>query len=138
MSVGGIAGLIAAVAFVLLVGALAVPLMKLGRVFDEASSMIKGLSDETVPLLRETTATVATTNAQLAHVDAIATNVEAVASNVSALTAVYSATLGGPAIRVASFTYGVRRALGRGSRSEIAARARAERRVGRHGKGRAA
>ncbi|HEX6921621.1 MAG TPA: DUF948 domain-containing protein, partial [Actinomycetes bacterium] len=33
--VGEIAGLIAAVAFVLLVGVLAVPLIKLGRVFDE-------------------------------------------------------------------------------------------------------
>src|SRR5699024_8138537 len=35
MSIGDIAGLIAAIAFVLLVGALAVPLLKLGRVMDE-------------------------------------------------------------------------------------------------------
>ena len=51
MSVGDVAGLIAAVAFVLLVGVLAIPLVKLGGVFDETRSMIKGVSDETVPLL---------------------------------------------------------------------------------------
>ncbi len=37
MSVGDVAGLIAAIAFVLLVGLLAIPLLKLGKVLDEAS-----------------------------------------------------------------------------------------------------
>ena len=41
MSVGDIAGLIAALAFVALVGALAVPLVKLGRVLDEARVSVK-------------------------------------------------------------------------------------------------
>ena len=60
MSVGDVAGLIAAVAFVLLVGVLAIPLVKLGGVFDETRIMIKGVSDETVPLLSEVTTTVTT------------------------------------------------------------------------------
>jgi len=104
MSAGEIAGLIAAVAFVLLVGVLAVPLIKLGGVFDETRSMIKGVSDETVPLLNEVTTTVTTTNAQLVKVDKVTTNV-------SALTALFAATLGSPVIKVAAFTYGVRNAL---------------------------
>ena len=87
MSVGEVAGLIAAIAFVLLVGAMAVPLLKLGGVLDETRSMIKGVSDETVPLLSEVTTTVTTTNAQLVRVDAITSNVQAATTNVSAMTA---------------------------------------------------
>src|SRR3990170_6666403 len=111
MSVGDVAGLIAAIAFVLLVGALAIPLVKLGGVFDETRRMIKGVSDETVPLLTEVTTTVATTNAQLVRVDAITSNVQAATTNVSALTALLAATLGNPVIKVAAFSYGVRSAL---------------------------
>ena len=111
MSVGDVAGLIAAIAFVLLVGALAIPLIKLGGVLDESRNMIKGVSDETVPLLSEVTTTVATTNAQLVRVDAITSNVQAATTNVSALTALLAATLGNPVVKVAAFSYGVRSAL---------------------------
>jgi uncharacterized protein YoxC len=111
MSVGDVAGLIAAIAFVLLVGALAIPLVKLGGVLDESRNMIKGVSDETVPLLSEVTTTVATTNAQLVRVDAITSNVQAATGNVSALTALLAATLGNPVVKVAAFSYGVRSAL---------------------------
>lgn len=111
MSVGEVAGLIAAIAFVLLVGALAIPLVKLGGVLDETRHMIKGVSDETVPLLNEVTTTVSTTNAQLVRVDAITSNVQAATTNVSALTALLAATLGNPVVKVAAFTYGVRSAL---------------------------
>lgn len=109
--VGEIAGLIAAVAFVLLVGVLAVPLIKLGKVLDETRYMVKGVSDETVPLLSEVTTTVTTTNAQLVRVDAITSNVQSTTTNISALTALFAATLGSPVIKVAAFSYGVRRAL---------------------------
>jgi hypothetical protein len=43
MSVGDVAGLIAAIAFVLLVGALAIPLIKLGGVLAESRNMNKGV-----------------------------------------------------------------------------------------------
>lgn len=146
MSVGDIAGLIAAVAFVLLVGALAIPLVKLGGVLDQTREAIKGVSDETVPLLTEVTTTVATTNAQLVRVDAITSNVQAATTNVSALTALLAATLGNPVIKVAAFSYGVRSALaGTGdkrSRRRVrdheradAAAAHATRTAARRGKG---
>ena len=48
-TVGGVAGLIAALAFVLLVGALAYPLIKLGKVLDETRVTVRGLSDGTLP-----------------------------------------------------------------------------------------
>ena len=111
MSVGDVAGLIAAIAFVLLVGVLAIPLIKLGGVLDETRSLIKGVSEETVPLLSEVTSTVSTTNAQLVRVDTITSNVAAATTNVSALTSLMAATVGGPVVKVAAFSYGVRSAL---------------------------
>jgi uncharacterized protein YoxC len=126
MSAGEVAGLIAAVAFVLLVGVLAVPLLKLGGVLDESRKLIKDVSDETVPLLSEVTTTVSTTNAQLVRVDAITSNVQQVTTNVSALTALFAATLGSPVVKVAAFTYGVRSALSDRSRSRVEKRVRAE------------
>jgi uncharacterized protein YoxC len=112
MSVGDVAGLIAALAFVLLVGVLAYPLIKLGKVLDETRLTVRGLSDGTLPLLTEVTTTVSTTNAQLVKVDAITTQVAQVSTNVSALTSLFAATLGSPVVKVAAFSYGVRQAIG--------------------------
>lgn len=112
MSVGDVAGLIAAIALVLLVGALAVPLIKLGSLIDETRITVRGLSESSTPLIREVTTTVTNTNAQLGKVDVITSNVASTTSNVSALTTLFAATLGSPIIRVAAFTYGVRQAMG--------------------------
>lgn len=140
MSAGEIAGLIAALAFVALVGFTAVPLLKLGRVLDETRIQVKGVGDETMPLLREVTTTVTTTNATMVQVDAISTNVANTTSNVSALTAIFASVIGGPAIKVASFSYGVRWALTNRRRSDIErqvrAEIRAERESGRAGRSR--
>jgi uncharacterized protein YoxC len=111
MSLGGIAALVAAIGFVFLVGLVGVPLIKLGRVLDEARTTVRQLSDGTLPLLTEVTTTVATTNEQLVKVDSITTNVAQVSTNVSALTSLFAATLGSPVVRVAAFSYGVRQAM---------------------------
>jgi hypothetical protein len=125
LSGGEIAGLIAAFALVLLVGFLAVPLIKLGRTLDETSRLVRGVTDGTVPLLTEVTTTVSTTNAQLERVDAITRNAQQVTSNAAALSGLVAATVGPPLVRVAAFSYGVRRALtGRRSDSRSARRPR--------------
>lgn len=111
MSVGDIAGLIAALAFVLLVGVIAIPLVKLGKVLDETRLTVRELSEGTLPLLSEVTTTVATTNEQLVRVDTITTNVAQMSTNVSALTSLFAATLGSPMVKVAAFSYGVRQAM---------------------------
>lgn len=118
MSLGDVAGLIAALAFVLFVGVLAVPLLKLGKVLDETRLTVRGISEGTLPLLTEVTTTVSTTNAQLVKVDAITTDAARVSANLSALTSLFAATLGSPMVKVAAFSYGVRQALTRrGGRS---------------------
>jgi hypothetical protein len=48
-----------------------------------------------------------------------------VTTNVSALTSVFAATLGSPVIKVAAFTYGVRRALTDRNSAEIERRIKA-------------
>jgi uncharacterized protein YoxC len=112
MSVGDIAGLVAAIAFVLLVIVLAVPLVKLGRVLDEARASVKEITDHTVPVLDQTAATIASTNTQLVKVDSITTSAAQVGENVSALTSLVAATVGEPLVKLAAVTYGVRRAVG--------------------------
>jgi uncharacterized protein YoxC len=111
MSVGDIAGLIAAGVFAVLVGLLAVPLLKLGKVFDEASSAIREMSDGVTPLLEEATTTISESNKQLVKLDAITGDVAEVTGNVSALVALFAASVGGPLIKIASFSAGVRAAI---------------------------
>lgn len=118
MTAGDIAGLIAAGVFAVLVGLLAVPIIKLGRVFDETSETIRVVKDNVTPLLEEATTTISETNKQLARVDSITSSVEEATGNVSALVALFAATVGGPLIKIAGFSAGVRAALTglRGSR----------------------
>lgn len=118
LTVGGIVGLLFAAGFIALVALLARPLWKMGAVLDQTRETIKGLSDETMPLIGEATTTISHTNHQLAKVDTLTTkagviadNGVQVATNVSALTTLFAATLGSPVIRVAAFTYGVRNAM---------------------------
>lgn len=137
MSVGDIAGLIAAIAFVLLVGLLAIPLLKVGKVLDEARRLVRNVTDETVPLINGVTETVGHTNDQLERVDAITSNVQQMTTNISALASLFAATLGSPVVKVAAFTYGVRRAMSERRHGEVEKRVKdqlkAERKRGRRG-----
>jgi len=123
MSVGDVAGLVAAVAFVALVGFLAVPLVKLGRVLDAATQSVRDVTEHTLPVIDEAAASVAGANAQLAKVDAVTTAAAEITQNASALTALVAATVGRPLIRLAAFSYGVRKALA-GFRDNVTAKVR--------------
>jgi uncharacterized protein YoxC len=111
MSGGDIAGLIAAGVFAVLVALLAVPVLKLGKVFDELRASIRTVTDETTPLITEVTSTVSTTHQQLKNVDGITSNVSDASANLSALSSLVAATVGAPLIKVAAFSYGVRSAF---------------------------
>ncbi|MBC7442123.1 MAG: DUF948 domain-containing protein [Ramlibacter sp.] len=114
MSGADIVGLVFAGGFAVLVIFLAVPLFKLGRVFDETTLAIRDLSHNVTPLLEESTKTLQETNSQLARVDTITKNVADVTGNVSAMVALVAATVGGPLVKLAGSTAGVRAALGAG------------------------
>lgn len=135
MSAGQIAALIAAGAFVVLVGLLAMPLIKLGRTLDEATLAIRKASDESDPLFAGANTTVTHVNTQLERLDGITANAQAVTGNVSALTALFTATLGGPLVRVAALSYGLSKAMKQRRKSrkrdERAARPRGRRKGSR-------
>ena len=109
--VGQIAGLVAAVVFAALVGFLALPLVKLGRTFDSATRALDEMTDHTLPVIDEAAKAIASGNVQLEKVDKVTTAAADVSQNVSALTALFAATVGGPMIRAAAFSHGVRAAL---------------------------
>lgn len=111
MTIGDLAALIAALVFAVLVGLLAVPLIKLGRVFDEAKSAIHDVSAGVTPLLEETTETISEANRQLQRLDTITGDVANVTGNVSALVALVASSIGGPLIKIAGFSAAVRAAI---------------------------
>lgn len=123
---GQVAGLIVAVFFAVLVLVLAFVLFKLSKVLEETQRLVSGITDKTVPLLGEVTGTVTHVNSELVRVDAITANVQSISGNVSALTSLFAATLGGPVIKVAAFSYGVRRAAGKRNEADLTKRVKAE------------
>jgi len=121
-----IAALVAAGAFVLLALVGVVVLIKLGRTLDEATVTIRKARENTDPLFSEANTTLTHVNTQLERVDGITANARAVTGNVSALTSLFTATLGGPLVKVAALSYGISKAArarrakatdGRGRRS---------------------
>ena len=133
MSVGAIAGLIAAIAFVALVALAAVPLLKLGRVLEELRLAVRDIGHESVPILTELQGTVRATNSEIEKLGVVTTDVATVSRNATVvtenaakLTTLFSATLGGPLVKTAALTYGVRTAIkGGGSARRRAKRASA-------------
>ena len=111
MNVGDIAALIAALVFAVLVGLLAVPLIKLGKVLDKARTAIHDVSAGVIPVLEETTETISEANRQLQRIDVITGDVAEVTGNVSSLVSLVAASIGGPLIRIAGFTAAVRAAI---------------------------
>jgi uncharacterized protein YoxC len=126
VSFGAIVGLVFAVVFAVLVGFLALVLVKLGHVLTEASRLVNGITEQTIPLLSEVTTSVSHVNDQLVRVDAITSNVQGLTQNVTALSSVFAATLGGPLVKAAAFSYGVRRALSDRQHADIEKRVKSE------------
>ena len=65
-------------------------------------------------------------NEELVRVDAITANVQSMTGNLSSLTSLFAATLGSPVIKVAAFSYGVRKAAGKRDSDEMTKRVKAE------------
>lgn len=127
VSIGDIAGVIAALAFAFLVFRLGSVIGKVGKVVDETRIGVRGVSEQTVPLLTQVTTTVASTNDQIVRLDTITANVSSMSTNLSALTSLFAATLGSPVVKVAAFSYGVRSAMSSGGSGKRSARGRRRR-----------
>ncbi len=125
MTVGEIAGLIAACAFVLLVGMCAIPLLKLGTLLDELVAAVKDVNAATAPILSELHGTVEAANAELDRLGGVTSEVEKVtadvakvsghasrvAENTATLSSIWLAAFGRPLIALASALHGFRAAI---------------------------
>jgi uncharacterized protein YoxC len=127
VSIGDVAGVIAALAFAFLVLRLGSLIGKAGKVLDEARIGVRGLSEQSVPLLSQVTDTVASTNDQIVRLDTITANVSSMSTNLNALTSLFAATVGSPVVKVAAFTYGVRSAMSRAGSPKRSTRSRRRR-----------
>jgi predicted PurR-regulated permease PerM len=125
VSGGEVALMIIATFWAILVAFLAVVLVRLAKVLKEATRLVSDTADRTAPLLDELTGAVQAANAQLDRVDAIAGNVQTITTNATALSSTVAATVGGPLVKTAAFSYGVRRALSGQARAELGRRVRA-------------
>ena len=126
MSAGAVVGLVFAIFFAVGVVFLCVVLLRLAQVLKETKDLVAGISEKTTPLLGEITNTVVTTNEQLGKVDVITDNVSNISTNASALASTVSATVGGPMIKAAAFSYGVRSAISSRRRADVERRVKAE------------
>jgi uncharacterized protein YoxC len=118
------AALIAAGAFAMLVLVLAVPILRLRHTVDAATRAITDITDRTGPLLGNVSTTVDNMNTaltqvhtsldgvnlQLAKVDTITGHAQNVSASVANLATVVSAAAANPLVKVAAFSYGVRKA----------------------------
>lgn len=152
MSGGEIAALLAAIAFLVLAGALAVPILGLRRTIDAATQTLNEINDRTGPILggvndtmdnvntalTQVHTTLDGVNLQLARVDTITQHAAQVTANVATLATVVTAAATNPLTKVVAFGYGVRRAAARRRAAEeetlLRTRLKAERRQ-RHQEG---
>ncbi|MFN2625351.1 MAG: DUF948 domain-containing protein [Mycobacteriales bacterium] len=136
VSIGGVAVLILAVFWAVLVGFLCFVLIRLGGVLQSTEELVDGITERTVPLLGEVTTTVVHVNEELVRVDAITSNVQTVTSNLAGLAGLFAATLGSPLVKVAAFSYGVRRAASNRRKADLEKEVRANVKAQRRGSGR--
>ena len=118
MSVGELAGLLAAIALCVLVALAAVPLIKAGRALDEVRIAVRDLGHHSVPVLLELKGTVENTNEELAKLSAVTEDVARVSGHATVvsehaanLSQLFAATLGGPLVRGAAIAHGLRTAF---------------------------
>ena len=127
VSLAEVAALIAAIAFLVLCAAIAVPLLRLRHTVDAATQTLQDLNDRAGPILSNVNTTIESVNValsqskvtldgvniQLARLDAITAHVSQVTANVANLTTVVTEAAASPLAKAAAFGFGVRRAAAR-------------------------
>lgn len=111
MTVGEIALLVSAAVFLILSIFAIIALIKLGKTLDQARAAIESAHKDSRPVLRRADTALGLVNTNLSNAAGVTNAVKAVSTNVAGLVGVVVATLGGPVVRGATFTYGVRKAL---------------------------
>ncbi len=139
MSGGAIAALIAAGAFAMLVIVACIPIYRLRYTVDAATATINDLNAQSKPLLSgvgtsldnvntaltQVHTTLDGVNLQLMRVDTITGHAANVTANVANLATVITSAASNPLVKVAAFSYGVRKAANNRKQADNEAQVRA-------------
>jgi len=102
--------LTAALFWGVLVVALVVLVARTVKVLDQTVDTIRGVTDETLPILRNANETVAGVNVELARIDTIVAGVQSITATTDQIVGVVHATVSNPLIKAAAFAAGAARA----------------------------
>jgi hypothetical protein len=111
MSGAQIVGLVFAVFVVIGACFLALVLMRVTELLLTVKRTLTTITDAALPLIEQAEQAAKTGNAGMVKVAAISENVQELTDNVGAVTAAAGAVAGGPLVKAASFSYGVRRVI---------------------------
>ena len=100
ISLGQIAGLIAALAFLALVIALIRPIGKLSKVLDCLAATVEELTQHTLPAIDEAAKTVRDVNGQVERLDSITSAAARTTEDISAMTTLVTSTVSAPFLAV--------------------------------------
>lgn len=111
MSGAQIVGLVFAVFVVVGALFLALVLMRVTELLLTLKRSLTTITDAALPLIEQAEQAAETGNAGMVKVAAITENLQELTENVGAVTAAAGAVAGGPLVKTASFSYGVRRVI---------------------------
>lgn len=121
ITLGQIAGLIAAIGFLVLVYYSIRPLRKLCGVLDRLAESLKELTDHTLPAIDEAAQTVAQANLQVQKLDTITEAAARASEDISAMTTLVTSTVGAPFLAARRGAEKVKGKFSRSSNSSSAA-----------------
>ena len=118
ITLGGIAAIIAALAFVALVIALIRPIGKLAGVVDRLADAVTELTEHTLPAIDEAARTVRDANGQIAHIDTITSAAARTSEDISAMTTLIASTVAAPILAARRGVDKVKSAFGKSTTFE--------------------
>jgi uncharacterized protein YoxC len=110
---GGIAAIVAAVAWLILAVALAWMVFRVSTMVESTKVTIDGVRQETVPLLGEVRVTVTSVNRELDRVDTMLESAGKIVKTTERLTSLIEQTVQTPLVKIAGFSAGVGKAFRR-------------------------
>jgi uncharacterized protein YoxC len=112
-SLGGVAAIVAALVWLVLVLFLGLVFVNLFRVLESTKMLIDGIRQETVPLLGEVKTTVVGVNKEMDRVDGMLDSVGKIAKNAERISSVVEQAVSSPLIKIIAFGAGASRAARR-------------------------
>jgi uncharacterized protein YoxC len=113
--VGGVAALVCAISFAVLMLALVIVVLKLSRTMAITNGILDDIRKEVVPLMGKLQTTMDHINNEMGYVDGILESAETVAARANSMTKAAQSLVTSPLVKVLSLGLGVRKALGLGT-----------------------